>query len=166
MSCSARLVVATVGSRFSLRDLQWLVIESYANWPDGPGPTKSSSSHNIKIGVLSERVEQLQNELSHESTKSDRLTTELEEANADLAELRLKERNLVKQIEHLLKQVGEAKEAASQKAGQMAEAGEQKTECWMENGSLNGFDAAELDRVESALAKNKSQQEVCPRVRA
>ncbi|VDD81596.1 unnamed protein product [Mesocestoides corti] len=62
---------------------------------------RTSQHYEEKIGVLSERVEQLQNMLTQESFRVERLNGELEAANSQLAEARETEDNLTSMVDDL-----------------------------------------------------------------
>lgn len=55
----------------------------------------------MQIGVLSERVEQLQNMLTQESFRAERLNGELDAANGQLVEARETEDNLTSMVDRL-----------------------------------------------------------------
>ncbi|CAL8079706.1 unnamed protein product [Calicophoron daubneyi] len=83
---------------------------------------RSSEHFQGQVNVLGDRVEQLQNLLSLESAKVERLSSELEDMNATVAESKNYERNLELMVSQLSKQLEQRNKEKEQAADEAAKA--------------------------------------------
>ncbi|VUZ39029.1 unnamed protein product [Hymenolepis diminuta] len=106
-----------------------------------------SQHYEEKIGVLSERVEQLQNMLTQESFRVERLNGELETANGQLAEAHDAEDDLTKMVENLKAELNQYQMASASSEPMIVA---QNTE--------NAFAAAPLPPSSYELIKDKQAE--------